>query len=57
MRIDAFVVLYKIRVGSGGRHFDRGAVPSEMFAWLHLIDSVTVDCISGIRSAYVAQSR
>ena len=34
----------KIRVPHGGHHFDRGMLSREMFAWLHLINQVTVDC-------------
>ena len=30
---------YKIRVGCGARHFDRGMVSQEMFIWPHLIHS------------------
>ena len=46
------LVIYQIVV-YGGRHFDRCSVSPEMSAWLHLINSVTVDWTggSGTRSA------
>ena len=48
-----FIALHQITVVYGGRHFDRCSVSPEMFAWLHLINPVTVDWTggSGTRSA------
>ena len=41
------VTLYQITVVCGGRHFERCSVSPEMFAWLHLINPVTVDRTGG----------
>ena len=37
------VALYQITVVHGGRHLDKGSVLPEIFPWLLLINSVTVD--------------
>ena len=41
----SFLVLYKIHVECGGRHFDRDTVFPDVYIWLHLIACTIENCL------------